>query len=442
MADLPASPAPAPAPAPSPVAEYPLTYYSASAELPPCTAPLRGRTRADVCVVGSGIAGCSAALALAERGYRVVLLEAQRVGWGASGRSGGQVIHGLAVEQDDLERLIGREDALRMWRISIEGLALLRQRIAVHQIACDWTDGQMYVAIKPRQWRALQAWQEQLAGRYAYASTRLLERQELRETLGTQRYLGALHDSNSGHLHPLRYTLGLARAASAAGVQIHEQSEVKAYGNTAGGLDVITDLGVVSCSQLLFAGNAWLGATVPALARKLMTIASYIVATEPLGQHRARQLIANNAAVCDTNWILDYFRRSSDHRLLFGGRVNYSGVNLRAIAPITARRMLAVFPQLAGTRIDYAWGCLIDITRSRAPNFGRLAPNVYFLQGFCGHGLALAGIAGELVAEAIAGTRERFDVFARLPHRDFPGGPLRRPVLALAMLWYRLRDLL
>ncbi|HTW75910.1 MAG TPA: FAD-binding oxidoreductase [Steroidobacteraceae bacterium] len=421
---------------------YPSTYYAATAERPSPWAALRGRTRADVCVVGAGIAGCSAALTLAQRGYRVVLLEAQRVGWGASGRSGGQAIHGLAVEQDELEKQVGPADALRIWRLSIEALALLRQRIATHHIACDWTDGHMYVAIKPRQWRALQAWHAQLAGRYAYASTRLLERAELSALLATARYRGALYDTNSGHLHPLRYTLGLARAASAAGVQIHEASEVQAYTHTAGGLEVRTSSGVVGCSQLLFAGNAWLGATVPALARKLMTIASYIIATEPLGQERAQQLIANHAAVCDTNWILDYFRRSSDHRLLFGGRVNYSGINLRTIAPMTRRRMLAVFPQLSGTRIDYAWGCLIDITRNRAPHFGRLEPNVYFLQGFSGHGLALAGIAGELVAEAIAGTAERFDLFARLTHRDFPGGPLRRPLLALAMLWYRLRDLL
>ncbi len=422
---------------------YPPTYYAASAELPPPCPPLQGRSSADVCIVGAGIAGCSAALALAERGYRVVLLEAERVGWGASGRSGGQVIHGLAVEQPDLERLAGREAALALWRISLEGLSLLKQRIERYRIACDWVDGHMYTAIKPRQWRSLRVWQDELASRYGYPSTRLLERQELCALLGTQRYLGGLYDTNSGHLHPLRYTLGLAQAARAAGVAIYEASRVCGYARTSATVEVSTAAGAVICSHLLFAGNAWLGATVPVLARKLMTIASYIIATEPLGEQRARELIANNAAVCDTNWILDYFRRSSDHRLLFGGRVNYSGVNLRAIAPTTARRMLAVFPQLAGTRIDYAWGCLIDITRNRAPHFGRLEPNVYFLQGFCGHGVALAGIAGELVAEAIAGTAERLDVFARLPHRDFPGGTeLRRPLLALAMLWYRLRDLL
>jgi gamma-glutamylputrescine oxidase len=430
-----------------PAPEYPPTYYSASTELPRALPRLQEDMAADVCVVGGGIAGCSAALALAQRGYQVVLLEAERIGWGASGRSGGQVIQGLAIEQTDLERLAGREEALALWRISLEGVALLKQSIATHHIACDWVDGQMYTAIKPRQWRLLQAWQEQLAGRCGYGSTRLVARGELCSLLATQRYLGGLYDANGGHMHPLRYTLGLARAARAAGVQIHEGSRVTGYGKAGGGrertLSVSTHSGTVSCSHVLFAGNAWLGPTVPALARKLMTIASYIIATEPLGEQQARRLIANNAAVCDMNWILDYFRRSSDHRLLFGGRVNYSGLNVRAIAPATARRMRAVFPQLTGTRIDYAWGCLLDITRSRAPHFGRLEPNVYFLQGFSGHGLALAGIAGQLIAEAIAGTAERFDVFARLAHRDFPGGAtLRRPLLALAMLGYRLRDLL
>jgi gamma-glutamylputrescine oxidase len=206
---------------------------------------------------------------------------------------------------------------------------------------------------------------------------------------------------------------------------------------------VRTDTGAVDCTQVVLAGNAWLGDTAPPLQRKLLSIGSYVIATEQLGEHRARRLIANNAALCDSNWILDYFRRSSDHRLLFGGRVNYSLLNLRAVTPATRKRMLAVFPQLRDARIDYAWGCLLDITLNRAPHFGRLEPDVYFLQGFSGHGIALAGIAGQLAAEAIAGTAERFDVFARIPHRNFPGGMLlRRPALALAMLWYRLRDLL
>jgi gamma-glutamylputrescine oxidase len=423
--------------------DYLDTYYLASAQPPPATAALRGALTTDVCVVGGGIAGCSAALTLAERGYRVTLLEGQRIGWGASGRSGGQAIFGTATEQAELEQLIGQEDARRIWDVTLAGLALLRQRIERYQINCDWVDGWMLAAIKPRQWSEIQAWQADLVQRYGYASTRLMDRAELQSTVASKRYIGALYDSNSGHLHPLRYTLGLARAAARAGVDIHERSRVDGYVRRDGRIHVRTAHGAVDCGQLVLAGNAWLGAAAPSLERKLMSIGSYVIATEPLGEHPVRKLIANNAALCDANWILDYFRRSSDHRLLFGGRVNYSLLNVRAVAPATRARMIQVFPQLRATRIDYAWGCLLDITLNRAPNFGRLEPDVYFLQGFSGHGISLAGIAGQLVAEAIAGTSERFDVFARIPHRNFPGGMLlRRPALALAMLWYRLRDLL
>lgn len=423
--------------------DYVASYYRDSAPLPAVTAPLRGLERADVCIVGGGIAGCSAALALAERGYRVVLLEARRIGWGASGRSGGQVIYGLAAEHDRIQALLGAQDARRIWDLSLEAIDLIRQRIAKHGIDCDWVDGQMLTAVKARQWRALQRWHAELTDTLGYGSARLIERPELRSMLASERYVGALYDRNGGHLHPLRYTLGLARAAQQAGVQIHEHSEALAWDSDRSRAHVRTAEGSVECAQLLFAGNAWLGRTVPALQRKLMTVGTYIIATEPLGEARARALIANNAAVCDTNWILDYFRRSADHRLLFGGRVNYSGVDLGRVGPATAQHMWRVFPQLRDVRIEYSWGCLLDITLNRAPNFGRLQPNVYFLQGFSGHGIALAGIAGLLAAEAMAGTNGRFDVMARLPHRDFPGGMrLRRPALVLAMLWYRLRDLL
>jgi gamma-glutamylputrescine oxidase len=429
-------------PEPSPN-DYVSSYYLAGTQLLPPMAPLQGERRADVCVLGGGIAGCSAALSLAERGYEVVLLEARRLGWGASGRSGGQVIYGIAAEQDSLERIAGDQDARKVWDISLAGIALLKQRIQRFGIACDWVDGQMLTAIKPRQWRALQDWHAHMAGPLGYTSPRLMAREELRAIVDSDRYLGALYDRNGGHLQPLRYTLGLARAAMQAGARIHEASAVLDWSAANGRVRVRSTQGVLDCAQLVLAGNAWLGRTVPQLQRKLMSVGTYIIATEPLGEQRARQLIANNAAVCDTNWVLDYFRRSSDHRLLFGGRVNYSGVDLRAVGPATAQRMCKVFPQLAGTRIEYAWGCLVDITLNRAPHFGRLSPNVYFLQGFSGHGIALAGMAGELAAEAIAGSNERFDVFARLPHQEFPGGmALRRPSLALAMLWYRLRDLL
>jgi gamma-glutamylputrescine oxidase len=281
----------------------------------------------------------------------------------------------------------------------------------------------------------------------------MVERAEVQSLIASDRYIAGTYDSACGHLHPLKYTLGLAAAAERAGAKIFERSRALDYrrassvrSSTAPSnshLLVRTERGLVRCRSIALCGNAWLGPLAPALARKIIGVGTYIVATEPLGAERAAALITNNAAVTDINWVIDYFRRSSDHRLLFGGRVSYSGLDPLGTRRATRARMLKVFPQLADTKIDFAWGGLVDITLNRAPHFGRLEPDVYFVQGFSGHGIALTGIAGKLLAEAIGGTHDRFDVFARIKHRDFPGGTaLRRPALVLAMLWYRLRDLL
>ena len=424
--------------------DYVDSYYAASAHPDPERRALEGPHDCDVCVVGGGIAGCSAALHLAERGLSVVLLEGHRIGWGASGRSGGQALFGVAAPQAKLERLLGAADARAVWDVSVEGLTLLRSLIGRFRIDCDWTDGYLLTAVKPRHVAELKAEVRELTGRYGYGSVRYMEREELGTQLATTRYLGALYDANSGHLHPLNYTLGLARAAESFGVRIFEDSRALSYQAAAAGrVEVSTARGTVRARQLVLCGNVYLGTLAPALAAKIMGVATYIVATEPLGPERARALIAGNAATCDANWVLDYFRRSADHRLLFGGRVNYSGLRSFDAPAATRTRMLRVFPQLKDVRIDYSWGGEVDITLNRAPHFGRLAPNVYFLQGFSGHGIALTGIAGKLVAEALAGTAGRFDVFARIPHANFPGGAaLRRPALVLAMLYYRLRDLL
>jgi gamma-glutamylputrescine oxidase len=404
--------------------------------------PLRGEVRADVAVLGGGIAGSSAALHLAQRGYRVVLLEARAVGYGASGRSGGQTIFGLAVGQPKLAREVGRENARRLFDLSIEALDLTQSLIRDHAIDCDYQPNHVHVAVKPRHVRELDEWSRELRDEYGYLSARLLNRDELQGQVRSPRYLAGLLDTRSGHLQPLKYTQGLARAAETAGAVIHENSEVLRYED---GVEVRvhTAHGTVRCAHLVLCGNAYIGAVAPSLAKRILGVGTYIIATQPLGGERARSLLPQHAAVADINWILDYFRRSSDHRLLFGGRVSYSSVQPPRLAESMRRRMVRVFPSLADVKVAYAWGGYLDITMSRAPNFGRLAPNVYYLQGFSGHGLALAGLAGKLASEAIAGTAERFDVFARIPHRDFPGGRIfRRPSLMLAMLYYRLRDLL
>ncbi len=438
------------------------SYYQASANAAAPRPSLSGEVACDVCVVGGGIAGCSTALHLAERGYRVVLLEEHRIGWGASGRSGGQVLAGTAAGQIELERLAGPAVARAVWDVSVEGVDLVRDLIRRHAIDCSWVSGHMQVAITSRHDAELRALERELRDRFGYTTARYMPREEVRAVLETSRYVAALHDARGGHLHPLNYTLGLAAAAEASGAQVFEGTraiELRSGGAGSHALGagsharaarqprtpvlVRTAHGVVRCECLALCGNAHLGATARELRSKIMAVGTCVIATAALGAERAHRLILNNAAVSDMNWVLDYFRRTADDRLLFGGRVTYSGFDPSRIAATTRRRMLNVFPQLADVRIEHAWGGYLDITMNRAPHFGRLAPNVYFLQGFSGHGIALAGMAGKLLAEAVAGEAERFDVFSRIPHRDFPGGPLlRRPALVLAMLYYRLKDLL
>lgn len=281
---------------------------------------------------------------------------------------------------------------------------------------------------------------------HGYRQACMVGGDEVRAMVASDAYVGGLHDGDSGHLNPLAYALGLARAAEAAGALLFEGSRVtsiKGLDAGAGGrVTVCTTRGEVRAAYLLLAGNAYLGGLVPQLRRKVMPVGTYIIATERLGQERARALIPGDIAVADCNFVLNYFRLSHDHRMLFGGRVSYSTIPPRNLVRSMRASMVKVFPQLADVGIDYSWGGYVGITVDRTPHLGRLAPNVFFAQGFSGHGVALTGLAGKLFAEAVAGTAERFDLFARLRHMDFPGGPLRTPALVLAMLYYRLRDLL
>lgn len=422
-------------------AAYPPSWYAASAAPLPAQPRLEGEAQADVCILGAGYTGLSAALELAEAGYRVIVLEAERIGWGASGRNGGQAIVGYGCEQDTLERLVGRADARRLFDFSREGMALMQDRIRRHAIACDWRDGHASVPLKPRQEQALKRWQAHMAEHYDYPM-QWWDREQLRAQLASDRYLGAIYDPLSGHLHPLEYAFGLARAALAAGVRIFEQSRVERLER--GDRPILrTGSGQVRCDFAVLAGNAWLRGVAPELESRIMPVGTYIGATTPLGEERARALIRNDMAVADVNWALDYFRLSRDHRLLFGGRASYSTLPPPNLRGTMARRMRRVFPQLAGVEIEYVWGGYVDISLNRAPHWGRLTPNVYFAQGFSGHGVAATGLAGKVIADAIRGQSGRLDAFARIPHRPFPGGRvLRTPMLVAAMAWYKLRDAL
>lgn len=426
--------------APSP-SDFPPSWYAASEPLRPAQPALRGDAVADVCILGAGYTGLTAALALAEAGYRVTVLEAERIGWGASGRNGGQAIVGYGCEQDVLERLVGEGEARLLFDFSRDGMTMLKRRIERHAIACDWRDGYASVAIRPRQERALRAWVDEMGQRYDYP-LQWWNRDQLRQQLASDRYLGAAFDPASGHLHPLAYANGLAAAALAAGVVIHEHSPVVELRRGARP-QLRTAHGSVTADFVVLAGNAWLRGIAPELESRVMPVGTYIGATMPLGEERARSLIRNDLAVSDVNWALDYFRLSRDHRLLFGGRASYSALPPPGLRGVMTRRMHRVFPQLCDVALEYVWGGYIDITRNRAPHWGRLTPNVYFAQGFSGHGVASTGLAGEAIAAAIAGQSQRLDAFARIPHQPFPGGrALRMPLLVAAMSWYKLRDAL
>lgn len=396
----------------------------------------------DVCVVGGGYTGLTTALELAERGYGVVLLEAERVGWGASGRNGGQVITGYNKSMGQIEARMGAADARLLWELGEEAKAQLRDRVERHGIRCSLTWGHVLAALKGRHMVELAGMERELRDGYGYTAARRLDRTQLAEFVRGRGYLGGLYDAGSGHLHPLNYALGLADACVAAGVRIFEDSRVLSIA-TGDAPEAVTARGRVRARFLVLAGNAYLGGLAPALAAKTMPVATYIIATEPLGAERAHALLPRDVAVSDMNFVLNYFRRTPDHRLLFGGGVSYSGRDLPGLEAGMRRKMLHVFPDLEGARVSHVWGGRVAITDNRLPHLGRLGPTTWFAHGYSGHGVALAGIAGRVIAEAVAGTAERFDVFARIPHRSFPGGrAFRTPALVLAMLWFRLRDLL
>ena len=423
--------------------DHAASYYAATANQPLEFAPLQGEQSADVCIVGGGFSGLNTAIELAERGFSVVLLEAHRIGWGASGRNGGQLIRGVGHDVEQFQPVLGDRGVDDLKRMGFEAVDIVRERIERYAIQCDLTWGYCDLATKQRHLDGFEADYADLQ-RLGYPHPlRRVPKEAMREVIGSDRYVGGLIDMGSGHLHPLNLALGEAAAAQSLGVRLYERSAVKRidYGPQ---VRVHTAQGSVRADQLVLAGNAYLGSLNKSLAGKVLPAGSYIIATEPLPEEVRQELLPQNMAVCDQRVALDYFRLSADSRLLFGGACHYSGRDPKDIAAYMQPKMLEVFPRLRNVRIDFQWGGMIGIGANRLPQIGRLPdqPNVYYAQAYAGHGLNATHLAGRLLAEAISGQLEgRFDLFSRVPHPTFPGGQrLRSPLLALGMLWHRLKD--
>ncbi|MBV1787172.1 FAD-binding oxidoreductase [Marinobacterium sp. D7] len=423
---------------------HPESFYTATARELVEYPRLEGVISVDVCVVGGGFSGVNTALELAERGFSVALLEARRIGWGASGRNGGELIRGIGHGIEQFAGEIGREGIDAIARMGIEAVEIVRDRVSRHAIDCDLQMGYCDLALKPRHMRELEEDQAFLQSLGYQPETRILQREQMHEVIGSERYLGGMIDMGSGHLHPLNLVLGEAGAARDAGVQIFEYTPAEKIikGDKP---KVVTPSGEVSCRYLVLCGNAYIGHKLePHIGGKVLPAGSYLIATEPLSEAQCRDIIPGNMAFADLSVALDYFHLSADRRLLFGGLCNYSGRDPRDITGALMPNLERVFPQLKGVRVEYEWGGMIGIGANRLPQIGRLpdAPNILYAQAYAGHGVNATHMAARVIAELLSGQAERFDIFDRVKHMTFPGGPaLRSPLLALGMLYYRLKDL-
>ena len=419
--------------------EMPPSWYAASCDLPPLRPALTGDITADVCVIGAGYTGLSAALHLARKGLDVVVLDAHRAGFGASGRNGGQVGSGYNASQQTLARKLGKDQAASLWALAEEAKEDVRKTCADHVPEARYRPGVAHGFYSTSEARDYYGDADYLAQTYGYDQIEKLTPDATRDLVKSPLYQGGLLDMGAGHIHPLRYALGLARLAEAAGARLYDLSEVTqiTMGDPA---TIHTAKGRIKARHVIMAGNGYLPNIQRKVAAKVMPINSFICATEPLGD-RAADVLARDIAVADSKFVVNYYRLSEDKRFLFGGRESYSLGYPSDISTALIQRMTNLFPQLKGVKVDYVWGGTLGITMTRLPAIQRVAPNVLSGAGFSGHGVALSGLAGKVMAEAIAGQASRFDTLSGLKVPDFPGGPaLRAPLLTLAMTWYALRD--
>ncbi len=418
---------------------YPSSYYAASANPTPHRETLASQVEADVCVIGAGYTGLSTALFLLEHGFRVVVLEAARVGFGASGRNGGQIVNSYSRDIDSVERSVGTNEARLIGAMAFEGGQIIRERIERYGIECDLKDGGVFAAFNAKQLKHLEA-QKSLWERYGYRQLELLDRQGIRNVVACERYLGGMLDHGGGHIHPLNLALGEAAAIESLGGSIYEQSAAIRI-DRGDSPCVHTEQGHVNAKFVIVAGNAYLGGLVPELAAKSMPCGTQVIATEPLPEELANSLLPQDYCVEDCNYLLDYYRLSADKRLIYGGGVVYGARDPADIESIIRPKMLKTFPQLASIKTDFAWTGNFLMTLSRLPQVGRLDNNIYYSQGCSGHGVTYTHVAGKVLAEALRGQAERFDAFASLRHYPFPGGhSLSAPLSAIGAAYYSLRD--
>lgn len=417
---------------------FPDSWYAATTDLPPARPALRGTVKADVCVVGAGFTGLSAAMHLARRGLSVVVLEAHRAGFGASGRNGGQVGSGYNKSQRWLARQMGTDTARMLWEMAEEAKQDIRD-LSAAQPDIRFMPGVAHGAYTSAEAKEDQADAAYLRDTYGYDRIDDLDRNAIRDLVRTQAYEGGVLDHGAGHIHPLRYVVALAKMAEDAGATIYETSAV--YHIREGDPAIVqTDRGRVEAGHVVLAGNGYLPNIAPKVTARVMPINSFMCATAPLGE-KAAQILTRDIAVADSKFVVNYYRMSEDRRFLFGGRESYSIGFPKDIATALVQRMTTLFPQLEGVGIDYVWGGTLGITMSRLPAVQRVAPNIVSAAGFSGHGVALSGFAGKVMAEAVAGQAGRFDTLSRLPTPAFPGGgAFRAPLLTLAMSWYAMRD--
>jgi gamma-glutamylputrescine oxidase len=414
------------------------SYYAASANRQDARPALAGTASADVCIIGAGFTGISAAIELAERGIGAIVLEAVRVGFGASGRNGGQIVNGYSRDLDVIAKRYGQGPGKAIGAMALEGGNIIRSRIEKYGIDCNLVNGGLFTAFTEKQLAGLRHHRDVWAS-FGHTGMEMVDRAGLARHVVTDRYVGGLIDHLGGHIHPLNLVQGEAAAAESLGVTIYENSPVVAV-DTGPNPVVKTAGGEVRCKTVLVCGNAYLGDLLPEIASRIMPVSTQVLATEPLGDEAVR-LLPSNVCVEDANYVLDYFRRSQDNRILYGGGIVYGGSDPASIRAKILPNMLKTFPGLKDARIDYAWSGNFALTLTRFPQMGRLTPTVLFSHGCSGHGVTTTHLLGRLLGEAVAGQAERFDIIAGLPYYPFPGGKLFRVPMTVAGSWYyRARD--